>query len=57
MDEIDQIMGSQISKITWEDMADKVKILASEETNNWSLQAFCELSPDPEKLDASVLLL
>ena len=57
---MDQIMGSQISKTivcTWEDIADKVIILASEETDNRSLQAFCELSPDPEKLDAGVLLL
>ena len=58
---MDQIMESQISKkivskTIWEDTADKVIILASEETDNRSLQAFCELSPDLEKLDEGTLL-
>ena len=41
---MDQIMESQISKKVvsiWEDTADKVIVLASEETDNRSLQAFC----------------
>ena len=52
-------MESQTPKTvvsTWEGLADKVIILASEETDNWSLQAFCELSPDLEKLDEGTLL-
>lgn len=55
---MDQIMESQISKKVvsiWEDTADKVIVLASEETDNRSLQAFCELSPDLEKLDEGTL--
>lgn len=56
---MDQIMESKISKTivsTWEDLADKVIMLASGETDNRSLQAFCELSPDLEKLDEGKLL-
>ena len=56
---MDQIMESQISKTivsTWEDLADKVILLAGEETDNRSLQAFCELSPDLDEGSYIVIL-